>query len=151
MKSAILYRIAGVLLVVFAAGNVLALLRFWHVAGLMSPVHFPVGHRPFTYAQVVFGLGLFLSFCVLLGAYLSWHLSTLARTSPRAIGAMGWVLFAYEIVAVYASRLALSGLVLGLSLIIAICTGWANLLLKSETRATAVAKQTPGSASGVSS
>jgi hypothetical protein len=89
MKSAILYRISSVLLVVFAVGNTLALLRFWHVAGSLSPVHFPVGHRPFTYAQVVLGLGSFLSLCILLGAYLSWRLSILARSSPQAIGALG--------------------------------------------------------------
>jgi len=151
MKPAALYRIAGVLLVIFAVGNALALVRFWHVAAAMSPVHFPVGHRPFTYAQVVLGLGLFLSLCILLGAYLSWRLSALARRSPQTVGALGWVVFAYEIVAVYASRLALSGAVLVLAIIIAICTGWANLLLRSGARAAAAAGKTPGSAAGLPS
>jgi hypothetical protein len=140
MKPTVLYRIASVLLIVCAAGNTYGLLRFWHVATSMSPVHFPVGHRPLTYAQVVLGLGMFCSLYVLLGAYLAWHLAGLARTTPQAIGALGWVLLAYQVVGIYLSWMALSGSVVVLSAGIAICIGWATWSSKGALPALAAAK-----------
>ncbi|MHB1959195.1 MAG: hypothetical protein ACYCO5_09195 [Acidobacteriaceae bacterium] len=139
MKATILYRIASVLLIVYAGGNTFALQRFWHVAASMNPVPFPVGHRPLTYAQVVFGLWLFCVLSVLLGAYLAWHLGTLARTNPQAIGALGWVLFIYQVAVFYMSSVALTGLVLVLSAGIAICIGWASWLSTGAARAPAAA------------
>jgi hypothetical protein len=109
-------------------GNTYGLLMFWHVAGSMSPVRFPVGHSGFSYAQVVLGCEVFCSFCVLFAAYLAWHLGTLARTMPKAIGAMGWILFAYSVVGIYISWIAFSGFVRLLAAAIAICMGWATWL-----------------------
>lgn len=63
----------------------------------MNPVYLPVGDRPITYAQVVLGLGVFWSLSFLFGAYLAWHLGALVRTTPQAIGTLGWILFAYQI------------------------------------------------------
>lgn len=97
MKATALYRTAGILLIACAAGNARGLLRFWHVAGSMNPVYLPVGDRPITYAQVVLGLGVFWSLSFLFGAYLAWHLGALVRTTPQAIGTLGWILFAYQI------------------------------------------------------
>jgi hypothetical protein len=128
MKATKLYRTASGLLVLWAAGNTYGLLMFWHVAGSMSPVRFPVGHSGFSYAQVVLGFDVFCSFCVLFAAYLAWHLGTLARTMPRAIGAMGWILFAYSLAAVYISWISFSGFVLLLAAAIAVCIGWATWL-----------------------
>lgn len=65
---------------------------------------------------------------MLFGAYLAWHLGTLARTTPQAIGALGWVLFAYQLVGFYISLIFLSGFVRILSVVIAICIGWAAWL-----------------------
>jgi hypothetical protein len=126
MKATNLYRIASGLLFVWAAGNVYGILNFWHVANGMNPVPFPVGHSGFSYAQVVLGCGVFCSFCVLFAAYLAWHLGTLARTMPQAIGAVGWILFAYSIVGICISWIAFSGFVLLLVAAIAICIGWAS-------------------------
>jgi len=128
MKATVLYRIASALLFVAAAGNTYALLNFWHVAATMNSVRFPSGHSGFSYAQVVLGLGLFCSLCVLFGAYLAWHLGALARTAPRAIGALGWLLFVYQLVGLYISVICLSGPVQILSAAIAICIGWASWL-----------------------
>ncbi len=140
VKATRLYRIAGGLLFVAAAGNTYGLLSFWRVAGAMNPVRFPVGHTGFSYAQVVLGLELFCSFCVLLAAYLSWHLGTLARTIPHAIGALGWVLFVYQVAGVYISWILLSGVVRILSAVIAICIGWATWLSTRTPRSLAAAK-----------
>jgi hypothetical protein len=128
MKATTLYRIASVLLFLWAAGNTYGLLMFWHAAGSLNPVRFPMGHSGFSYAQVVLGYEVFCSLCVLFAAYLAWHLGTLARTMPRAIGAVGWILFAYSVAAVYMSWIWLSGFALLLTAAIAVCVGWATWL-----------------------
>ena len=132
MKATILYRTASGLLFLWAAGNTYGLFMFWHVAGSMSPVRLPVGHSGFSYAQVVLGCGVFGSFCVLFAAYLVWHLGTLARTIPKAIGSMSWILFAYSLAGVYVSSFTFSGFVLLLTAAIAICLGWATWLTKGH-------------------
>jgi hypothetical protein len=136
MKATMLYRTAGGLLFLWAAGNTYGLLMFWHTAGSMNPVRFPVGHTDVLYAQVVLGYDVFSSFCVLFAAYLAWRLGSLARTMPRAIGAMGWVLFGYSLAAVYISWIFFSGFVLLLSTAVAVCIGWAAWLSTAhrETR-----------------
>jgi hypothetical protein len=126
MKAAKLYRIGSVLLFLWAAGNTYGLLNFWHVASSMSPVRFPHGHSGFSYAQVVLGYEVFCSFCVLFAAYLAWHLGTLARRTPQAIGAVGWILFVYSLIGIYISWIAFSGFVVLLSAAIAICIGSAS-------------------------
>lgn len=128
MNATKLYRTASGLLFLWAVGNTYGLLMFRHVAGSMSPVRFPVGHSGFSYAQVVLGYEVFCSFCVLFAAYLAWHLGTLARTMPKAIGGMGWILFAYSLVGVYISWINFSGFVLLLTAVIAVCIGWATWL-----------------------
>jgi len=128
MKASLLYRIASVLLIVVAAFNTYSLLRFWQVAGSMNPVHFPVAGRDVTYTQIVVTYELFCSLCILFGAYLAWHLGRLARTTPQAIGALGWIFFAYQLAGVGFSFTFFSGLVRILAATIAICMGWASWL-----------------------
>ena len=140
MNATKLYRTAGVLLFLWAAGNTYGLLMSWNVTGSMSPIRFPVGHSGFSYAQVVLGYEVFCSFCVLFAAYLAWHLGTLARTMPKAIGGMGWILFAYSLAGVYISWIYFSGFVLLLTAVITICIGWASWLTKGEPRVSAAAK-----------
>lgn len=132
MNATKLYRIASVLLFVAAFGNAYGLLNFWHVASPMPPVRFPIGHAGFSYAQVVLGYQVFCSMCGLFAAYLAWHLATLARTTPRAIGAMGWVLFAYQLLGVYISWIFFSGFVRLVAAVIAICIGWATWLVTAH-------------------
>lgn len=128
MTATKLYRIGSGLIVVAAVGNTYGLLRFWHAAGSMSPVRFPWGHSGFSYAEVVLGLEVFCSLCVLFGAYLAWHLGALARKNPQAIGALGWVFFAYQLIGIYVSFIFLSGVVRILAIAIAVCIGWAAWL-----------------------
>ena len=132
MKATSLYRIASVLLFLAAVGNTYGLLNFWHVAAPMPPVRFPIGHAPYSYAQVVLGYQVFCSMCVLFAAFLAWHLATLARTTPRAIGALGWALFAYQTLGIYISLIFFSGFVLVFSAVIAICIGWATWLVTAR-------------------
>jgi hypothetical protein len=127
MKPAALYRTASVLLFVAAAGNTYAVVRFWQAGGAMNAVPLPQDHR-LSYGPVVLALGVFCTLCVLFAAYLAWHLGALARTTPQAIGGLGWALFAYQLLGVWVSFNELSGLVRILTVALAICTGWAAWL-----------------------
>jgi hypothetical protein len=40
---------------------------------------------------------------LILSAFLCWHLGQLARSNPAAIGALGWVFFAAQVVGVVLS------------------------------------------------
>jgi hypothetical protein len=74
--------------------------------------------------------------CVLLlGAYLAWHLGAMARTTPQSIGALGWVLFAYQLVGVCISFMCLSGPVRMIAIGLAVCMGWAAWLSTSTPKA----------------
>jgi hypothetical protein len=127
MTATPLYRTAGILLLVAAAGNTFAVVRFWQSGGAMNRVPLPEDHRVF-YGPVLLSLGVFCSLCVLFAAYLAWHLGTMARTTPHAIGALGWALFSYQLLGVWVSFHELSGLVRMLTVALAICTGWAAWL-----------------------
>ena len=140
MKATALYKTASVLLVLAAAGNTYGLVRLWQVAGAMNSVRFPLGHTNLSYAQVVLGLELFCSLCVLFAAYLAWHLGDLVRNAPQAIGALGWLLFAYQLVGVYMSLTFFAGPVLILSTVLAICLGWAAWLSTRVSAARAPAR-----------
>lgn len=137
MKAMALYRIASGLLFLATAGSIYGLVQFWRHVGLLNPVLFPSGHSGFSYAQVVLGMEVFCSLCVLFAAYLAWHLGGLARNNPQAIGGVGWVLFAYQLLGVYISWIFLSGFVRVLALALALCVGCAAWLSTAERSASA--------------
>jgi len=139
MKSAVLYRIACVLLVLFAAGNTYGVLKSRMATG-MNTLHFPGGHAEFTYAQVVLGFGLFCSLYFLFAAYLASYLGGLARTNPLAIGKLSWVFFAVQLASFVMSKIYLAGGPFLLSGLIAICTGWAAWTLKRAPATLSVAQ-----------
>ncbi|HUB28631.1 MAG TPA: hypothetical protein VL967_03000 [Terracidiphilus sp.] len=139
MKATGLYRTAALLLLVAAAGNTYGVVRFWLAGGAMNAIPLPEDHRVL-FGPVVLVLGIFCSLCVLFAAYLAWHLGTLAKTTPQAIGALGWALFAYQLLGVYVSFSELSGLVRILAVALAICTGWAAWLSRGTRAATAAVK-----------
>ena len=137
MNATALYRTASALLVVAAAGNTYGVVRFWQAGGALNLVPLPEDHRV-SHGPVVLALGVFCSLCVVFAAYLAWNLGTLARTTPQAIGALGWALFAYQLVGVYVSFIELSGLLRILSVALAICTGWAAWLTRGARSASPI-------------
>jgi hypothetical protein len=130
MKARALYRTASILLVLAAAGNTFAVVKFWQAGGAMNTTPLPEDHR-LAYGPVLLALGVFCSLCILFAAYLSWHLATLATPASRSIRALGWALFAYQLLGVYVSFTELSGLVRILAVALAISTGWAAWLSRT--------------------
>jgi hypothetical protein len=129
MKATVLYRIASVLLILFAAANTAWLIYFWHAASSATPVPFPVAHHRFsTYPQSVLVLEIVLSLCVLFAAYLNWYLGSLAQTAPHSMRALPWLLLAYQAAGALVALFSLSGFAFLVAAASAICTGWATSL-----------------------
>jgi hypothetical protein len=97
MKPATLYRIAAVVLVLFAAGHTFGFLTLQPPTpealavhqGMMN-VHFRLDNGEFSYGGFYVGFGLSITAYMLLCAFLAWHL---AQHPDRAIG---WALFAVQ-------------------------------------------------------
>ena len=63
-------------------------------------VHFVVKGRSYTYGGFYRGFGLSATVSLIFSAFLSWHLGELARSTPAAIGALGWAFFVAQIAGV---------------------------------------------------
>jgi len=93
MKATLLYRIASVLFVLFAAGHTFGFLSFkpptaegLAVRDAMNNVHFGAN---LSYGGFFVGFGLYVSLYLLFSACVAWHLGGLAGRLPQAIGALG--------------------------------------------------------------
>jgi hypothetical protein len=103
VKPTLLYRIAAVLFVLFAAGHTIGFLRFVPptpegvaARDAMRNVHFALGHGSYSYGGFYDGFGLSVSVYLLFAAFLAWHLGALAKRDPAAIGALGFVFLAMQ-------------------------------------------------------
>jgi len=78
MKAAVLYRIAAVLLIIFAAGHTVGFLKFRPetpegraVFESMNNVQFQIGRGSFSYGGFYTGFGLFATLYLLFSAYVA--------------------------------------------------------------------------------
>jgi hypothetical protein len=137
MNATLLYRIAAVLLLLFAAGHTVGFLRFKPptpeaaaVRDAMNSVHFHVGGSPFTYGGFYVGFGLFVTAYLLFSAFLAWHLGDLARVNPQAIGVLGWAFFAVQLAILALSWIHFFAAPVAFSALVAVCLGWAAWLVR---------------------
>jgi len=93
VNATLLYRIASVLLVLFAAGHTFGFMRFkpstpdaLAVRDAMNNVHFQVRGANFSYGGFYTGFGLTITVYLLFSAFLAWHLGGLARAHPDVVG-----------------------------------------------------------------
>ena len=93
--STILYRVAAVLFVLFAAGHTFGFLKFKPttpdgiaVRDSMKSVHFRVESGDYSYGGFYDGFGWYISAYMLFSAFLAWQLGNLAASSPHVIGAL---------------------------------------------------------------
>lgn len=136
MTATLLYRISAFVLVLFAAGHTLGFMTFKAptpegvaVQQSMDNVRFSLGGNSLSYGDFYRGLGLFCTAYLLFNAFLAWHLGTMARNTPQAIGALGWVFFALQVVGIALSwrYFVLPPTIFSAAL--AIMTGWAAWLV----------------------
>lgn len=141
MKATLLYRIASVLLILFALGHTIGFLKFKPsspegLAALdaMNHTHFQFGGGTYTYGGFYTGFGLFATLYLLFAAFLAWHLGKLARTIPQAIGALGWVFCIAQVIGVVLSWIYFAPPPVVFSAVIALCLGWATWLAQARTQ-----------------
>lgn len=138
MKATLLYRIASVLFILFAAGHTFGFLTFkppspegLAVRDAMQNVHFQVNGSSFTYGNFYIGFGLFATVYLLFSAFLAWYLGDLARSNPQAMGLLAWVFVAVQVASLVLSwRYFLLPPVI-LSGLVAACLAWAGWLARA--------------------
>ena len=110
MSATLLYRIAAFVFVLFALGHTYGFLNLrvpsaegHAVYDAMNTVHFEVRGRSYTYGGFYRGFGLSCTVSLVFWAFLSWHLGSLARSAPNAIGGLGWAFFVVQLAGVVLS------------------------------------------------
>jgi len=104
MKPTLLYRIAAVLYVLLAAAHTVGFQRFVPptaegvaVRDAMFNTRFALHGASFSYGGFYNGFGLSVGIYMLFAAFLAWHLGSLAKRDPAAIGALGIAFFAMQV------------------------------------------------------
>jgi hypothetical protein len=96
MKASILYRVASVLLIVFAIGHTLGFRRVdprWGVDSILDALrsrHFDVQGLNRTYWDFYIGFGLFVTVLLLFSAVLSWQLGGLTKETVSTVPIITW-------------------------------------------------------------
>src|ERR1700686_1097252 len=98
MKASMFYRIAAVLLLLFAVGHTLGFRQSdpsWGVdtlLGLMRSIHFDVQGFSRTYWDLFVGAGLFVSVFLLFAAVVAWQLGGLSAETLPPMRHTAWAL-----------------------------------------------------------
>lgn len=140
MSARLLYRIAAVVLVLFAAGHTAGFLTFrpesadgLAVFNAMNTVHFDFNGAPRSFADFYVGFGLDVTAYLLFSAVLAWHLGGLAASEPKAIGMLAWAFVSVQLAVLVLSVLYFFIVPTVMSAVILICLLWAALQLRKET------------------
>jgi hypothetical protein len=132
MTVRLLYRIAAVVLVLFAAGHTLGFLGFrpsspegLAVYEAMNSVRFEFAGAAYSYAGFYTGFGLQVTAYMLFCAFLAWHLGSLAVRQPQAIGALAWGFAAVQLAFLVLSVLYFFLVPILFSAAVVVCLVWA--------------------------
>jgi len=138
MTAKLLYRTASGLLLLFAAMHTYGFMKFRPATNegvalreAMDNVHFSVRGADFTYGGFYVGFGLSVTVYLLFSSFLAWHLGGLASRQPDAIGGLGWVFVALELVCVALAWRYFSAAPAALSALVAACLAWAAWLVQA--------------------
>ena len=135
MRAAYLYRMAAVLLVLFAAGHTAGFLTFkpptaeaMAVRDAMMDVHFQVKNSEFSYGGFYRGFGLFVTAYLLFSAFLAGYLAK----HPAPV--IGWALCAVQAVSLVLSWVYFAAAPALFSALVVACLGGATLSSQTVTR-----------------
>src|SRR3989442_7903264 len=103
MNATVFYRIASVLLILFAAGHTFGFLSFkppsleaLAVRDSMNSVHFQVRGSSFSYGGIYNGFGLYVTAYLRFSPLLASQLGAFDRSNPPASVALGCAFFAVQ-------------------------------------------------------
>jgi hypothetical protein len=138
ISATLAYRVAAVLLLLFAVGHTLGFLGFrpssaegLAVLESMNSVLFEFNGRNSSYGQFYKGFGLIVTAYLLFSSFLAWHLGGIARTHPRAIGLLAWAFVFVQFACLVLNVLYFFLVPVLLSAGVVVCLAWAGWLLRS--------------------
>jgi hypothetical protein len=137
LTAASLYRIAAIVLVLFAVGHTFGFLTFrpssaegLAVYNAMNSVPFDFNGAVRSYSEFYTGFGLLVTAYLLFCAFLAWHLGSLAASQPKAIGALAWAFVTVQLASLVLSVLYFFFVPALLSAVILVCLLWAAWRLR---------------------
>jgi hypothetical protein len=137
MKATWLYRIAAILLLLFAAAHTIGFLKFVPPTSegkaamdAMNTVSLQPG-TVYTYGDFYRGFGLFVTVYLLFAAFLAWHLGELARKLPAAAGSLPWIFFCVQLASLAITWRYFPAPPIVSSALVALCVGLAAFLARS--------------------
>ncbi|MEO6804677.1 MAG: hypothetical protein ABI286_00325 [Edaphobacter sp.] len=105
MRAVVWFRIASILLLLFAVGHTFGFLSFQPstaegraVWTAMNDVHFSVGHSTFSYGAFYKGFGLSITGFQLFMAWLAWQLGSMAKRGVMDARVIAWGIVGLQIV-----------------------------------------------------
>jgi hypothetical protein len=141
MKPNLPYRVASVLLVLFALGHTIGFLKFkpasaeaLAVRDAMTEVHFQIRGADLSYGGFYLGFGLFVTAYLLFSALLAWQLGNLAERYSQAISPIAWSLFAVQLANLALACIYFAGPPVVFSILVSACAGWGALRLYLANR-----------------
>jgi hypothetical protein len=139
MKATWFYRIAAILLVLFATGHTIGFLKFVPptpegkaVMDAMNTVTLQPG-AAYTYGGFYRGFGFFATVYFLFAAFLAWHLGELARKLPAAAGSLPSVFFFLQLVSLALTWKYFPPPPIIFSALTTLCAGAAAFLMRSAS------------------
>ena len=137
MSPTVLYRIAAVLLLLFACGHTAGFLTFKPASaeGLaalnaMNSVAFDFEGNSRTYGGFYVGFGLTVTAYLVFSAFVAWHLGGLAASRSVSIVPLAWALVAVQLVSLVLSVKYFFLVPVIFSALVIACLTWATLLIQ---------------------
>jgi len=141
VKAATWFRIAFVLMLLFATGHTIGFLSFrapttegQAVWAAMQSVHFTVAHQTFSYGGFYVGFGLCLTAAMLFQAWLTWLLGQMAERGVDEARSIAWAMCVLQIVSIGLSLRYFSAPPAVLSVLEACCYGFGAAKMGSVRR-----------------
>jgi hypothetical protein len=132
MSAKLLYRVAAVVFVLFAAGHTAGFLTFrpestqgLAVYNAMDSVTFDFNGSVRSYGEFYTGFGLQVTACLLFFAVLAWQLGNLATSQPGTLRVLAWTFVAVQLAIFILSVRYFFIVPTVLSAIILVCLFWA--------------------------
>ena len=135
MNATLFYRIAAVLFFLFGIGHLYGSLTFVPpsaegraVFQAMQDVHFTEHGASLSYWGFFRGFSISLGIQMFFSSYLAWHLGNVAKNAPEALGLVGWVFSAVQLVGLAFNYRLFAPPAIIPGLVISVCLGWAAWL-----------------------
>lgn len=137
MSPTMLYRIAAVLLLLFACGHTAGFLSFTPASpegmaalNAMNSVTFDFEGNDRTYGGFYTGFGLTVTAYILFSAFVAWHLGHLAASQASGVAPLAWALVAVQLASLALSVEYFFVVPVVFSALVIACLIWATLLLR---------------------